>query len=161
MIYGAGSITWTKLLFKLARLNPTPFVGDGRGSTYPIHVDDVVDLLILAAEHPAAAGQVFNCTPDPSSTWREFLGSYARLAGHNHWLALPVLPFALIAGLIGRFASRTSQMHDFPDLVSFFQRRVTYKMEKARDLLGWTPRVDLEMGIASCVPWLREQGLLR
>jgi len=33
-------------------------------------------------------------------------------------------------------------------------------MTKARDLLGWQPKVDLQTGVERCVPWLREKGLL-
>ncbi len=160
MIYGAGSVNWTGNLFKLARLNPTPFIGDGSGSVFPIHVDDVVDLLITAANHPGAACQSFNCAPDPSPTWREFIGRYSRLCGHDRWLKLPALPFYTLGGIALLVAPRHTMARDLPDLVSFIQRHLTYKMDKARDLIGWSPRIDLDAGIVSCIPWLRKQGLL-
>ena len=160
MIYGAGAVNWTGNLFRLARLNPTPFVGGGHGSAFPIHVEDVVDLMVTAAAHPGAADQVFNCAPDPSPTWREFLGRYSLLAGHENWLALPVLPVYALAGIVMLVAPKASMLRDLPDQVGFITRQVTYKMAKARDLLGWQPRVDLDSGIAGCAPWLREQGLL-
>jgi len=34
-------------------------------------------------------------------------------------------------------------------------------MDRARDLLGWETEVPLEEGVARCVPWLQEKGLLR
>jgi nucleoside-diphosphate-sugar epimerase len=160
MIYGAGSPNWTGALFRLGKMKPTPFIGDGHGSCFPIHIDDVVDHLIIAAQHPAAEGQIFNCTPDPSPTWREFIGHYSRLAGHERWLALPVAPIAAIAWLVTLVSPRISQKRDARDALGFLQRQTTFKMDKARDLLGWTPHIDLESGIASCAPWLREQGLL-
>ncbi|MFN8450318.1 MAG: hypothetical protein U0521_17460 [Anaerolineae bacterium] len=46
-----------------------------------------------------------------------------------------------------------------PDQLEFIRRTITFRMTKARDLLGWMPRVDLDVGIAACAP-LREQGLL-
>lgn len=161
MIYGAGAVNWTGNLFRLARLKPTPFIGDGSGSAFPIHRDDVVDLLVVAAEHPAASNQIFNCASDPAPTWREFLGAYSRLAGHQRWLALPpilVVPITQIARLA---SPRYSMARDMPDQLGFIQRKITYKMTKARELLGWTPRITLDTGITSCVPWLREQGLLQ
>ncbi|MFN8450319.1 MAG: hypothetical protein U0521_17465 [Anaerolineae bacterium] len=81
-------------------MKPTPFVGDGRGSVFPIYIDDVVDMMITAARHPAAANQIFNCTPDPSPTWRDFVGC-ARLAGHRRWLAIPPAPFYRSRGSCG------------------------------------------------------------
>lgn len=160
MIYGAGSVNWTGRFFRLARRNPTPFVGDGRGSVFPIFIDDVVDLLIVAATHPAATNQIFNCTPDPSPTWREFLGRYSMLAGHDNWLAIPVLPISPVAAVVKLLSPRISMARDLPDLLRYTQREITFRMTKARDLLGWSARVDLDTGIAACADWLREQGWL-
>ncbi len=160
MIYGPGAPNWTEAMFKLGRLKPTPFLGDGHGSAFPIHVDDVVDLLVVAAAHPAAVKQSFNCAPDPAPTWREYLGSYSRLAGHDRWLAIPPVLFYPVGGLALLFAPRYSMLRDLPDLINFSQRRFAFKMDKARDLLGWQPKVDLASGIAGCAPALRQQGLL-
>ncbi|MCC6803601.1 MAG: NAD(P)-dependent oxidoreductase, partial [Anaerolineae bacterium] len=153
-----GSVNWTGQLFRLARRNPTPFVGDGHGSVFPIHVDDVVDMTVTAAGHPAAANQIFNCTPDPSPTWREFLGAYSRLAGHDGWLAIRPSVLTPFAALVRLVSPRVSRARDLPDLLRFTQRDITFKMTKARDLLGWQPQVDLETGVAGCAEWLREQG---
>jgi nucleoside-diphosphate-sugar epimerase len=160
MIYGAGSPNWTGKLFRLGRIKPTPFIGDGHGSCFPVHVDDVIDHLIHACTHPAALNQTFNCTPDPSPTWRDFIGRYSRLAGHERWLALPVFPFAAITRLVALLSPSVSQSRDARDALGFLQRRMTFRMDKSRDLLGWSPRIDLDSGVVSCAPWLREQGLL-
>ncbi len=160
MIYGAGAVNWTRGLFQIARINPTPFVGSGHGSASPIYVDDVVDLMIVASTHPAAARQIFHCAPDPAPAWREFLGRYSLLAGHDNWLAIPPSLVYAAAWAVMLVAPRISMARDMPDQVHFLQRQVTYSMAKARDLLGWSPKVDLDTGIARCAPWLREQGLL-
>lgn len=161
MIYGPRSNMWTRTLFQLARRKPTPFPGRGGGSAYPIYIDDVVDLAVTAALHPAAHNQTFNCTPDPSPTVREFLGAYSRLAGHNRWLSIPPALARLLAALIAITAPAHSPRKDAVDALALIQRRVTYKMDKAHDLLGWQPKVSLQDGVARCAPWLREKGLLR
>jgi 2-alkyl-3-oxoalkanoate reductase len=160
MIYGPRSGPWTRGVFSLARRKPTIFVGDGSGSAFPIHIDDVVDLLLTVAAHPAAAGKTFNATPDPSPTWREFLGAYSALAGHNRWLGIPPALLTPVVGLVGLFAPKNHQVKDLPDMLRFAQRTTTYRMDKARDLLGWQPKVALADGIESCVPYLREKGML-
>lgn len=160
MIYGPRSGMWTGQMFKLARRNPTIFIGDGSGSCFPIHVDDVVDLTVTALTHPSADGETFNCTPDPSPTWREFLGGYAALAGHQNWLAIPPVLLKPVAWLGGKFAPADSALQDLPDLLPFSQRHITYKMDKAADLLGWRAGVPLDAGIAGTEDWLRDKGLL-
>lgn len=161
MIYGPRSSLWTGQLFQLAKRNPLPFPGDGSGHTHPIFVEDVVDLMMLQAVHPAAEHQTFNCSADPAPTWREFLQGYSRLSGHQNWLALPLLPFHVFAGLALLAAPRDSIVRDLPDLLRLLLSHTTYKTTKARELLGWSPHVSLEDGIARCEPWLREKGLLR
>lgn len=160
MIYGPRSNAWTATMFKIAKMNPTPFLGDGHGNVHPIYVDDLVDLMTVLATHPAAVAQAFNCSPDPAPTWREFLGGYSRLAGHNRWLSIPPIVMRPIAPLIERFLTLRGEPQELPTLVDFLQSSKTYKMTKARDLLGWQTKTDLQMGINNCVPWLREKGLL-
>src|SRR5262245_18068680 len=119
MIYGPGSRVWTDAAFKVARRKPTVFPGDGSGSIPTIYVDDVVDLMTVLAVHPAAAGETFNCTPDPSPTWREFLGAYAALAGHDRWRALPVAPLRLVARLVAAVAPDDTRLKDLPQVIEF------------------------------------------
>jgi len=118
-IYGPRSTVWTAGVFKIARRNPTIFLGDGSGSVLAIHVDDVVDLMTVLAVHPAAAGQVFNCTPDPAPTWREFLGAYAALAGHNRWFGIPPALPKTVAPLVAVFAPSETRFKDMPQALEF------------------------------------------
>jgi nucleoside-diphosphate-sugar epimerase len=152
MIYGPRSNMWTATMFKVARLNPTPFPGAGSGSAHPIFVDDVVDMLITAATHPAASGEAFNCAPDPAPTWR--------VTGHDRWLALPVFPLTITAPLIEHILKLRGEAQDLPEVIAFAQSQVTYSMAKARQLLNWQPKVSLPDGIQRCIPWLRQKGWL-
>lgn len=161
MIYGPGSQVWTATMFRIARRNPTVFIGDGSGSIQAIHVDDVVDLMTVLAIHPAAAGETFNCTPEPPPTWREFLGTYAALVGHNRWLGIPPAPIRLAARVVAAFAPRDTRLKDLPLVIEFLTSYRRYRMDKARNLLGWQPKIGLREGIQRCIPYLREQGLLR
>ena len=45
------------------------------------------------------------------------------------------------------------------DLI-FLMRRAVYPNARAREVLGWEPRVTLEEGMARTESWLREVGLL-
>ncbi len=160
MIYGPHSQPWTAQMFKIARRNPTLFIGDGSGHAHPIHVDDVVNMCLKMVTHPKADGQAFNCTPDPAPTWREFLGEYSKLAGHNNWLGIPAVFAHLGATLQATFSPAAAEKAWNEKLV-WGQWPVTYKMDKAHNLLDWQPSVPLKAGIQNTAPWLREQGLLK
>ncbi|MBL8160413.1 MAG: NAD(P)-dependent oxidoreductase [Anaerolineae bacterium] len=161
MIYGPRSGAWTVTMFKVGRRKPTIWFGDGSGSTHPVYVDDVVDLTVLLATHPAAVNEAFNCAADPAPNWRTFIGSYSRMVGHESWLGIPILPVRLLAPLIDLALGLRNEPQDVDKLAQFVQTQRCYKMTKARDLLGWQPRVDLATGMKHSEAWLREVGLLQ
>ena len=162
MIYGAGADFWTRQMFKLATRKPTLFVGDGSTTVQPIHVDDVVDLIVQLATHPNAIDEAFHATPDPAPTWREFLGAYAALADQQ-WRPLQIPTW--VAKPVATIADRIIQLRDEPidtrGLVHFLTSQTTYSTAKARSLLHWQPTVSLGEGIQRCAPYLRDEGLLK
>ncbi|MCC6615175.1 MAG: SDR family NAD(P)-dependent oxidoreductase [Anaerolineae bacterium] len=162
MIFGARSHMWTEVVFRLARLKPTPWFGSGKGFAHCIYVDDVADMMIVLAEHPRAVGEAFNCTYDPAVTWRSYLGEYSRLARsvNDDFLELPPWMLYALAGVGMMFSPPYSPGKMLPDYVDFMQKRAQFSMAKARDLLDWEPQVSLEEGIGRCAEWLRQRGLL-
>jgi len=162
MIYGPRSAAWTNGLFRLAARRPLVFVGDGSGSAHAIYVDDVADLALTAALHPAAAHEAFNAVSDPAPTWRDLIGGYAALAHNASWVAIPPALLRPVAHVIEAVLRLRGEPQDVPDLMNnFILARKRISMDKARRLLNWQPRVSLAEGLALCEPYLREKGLLR
>jgi nucleoside-diphosphate-sugar epimerase len=162
MIYGPRARLLTEGIFRLARLKPTPWFGDGGGLSPCIFVEDVISLMRVLAEHPAAVGEAFNCCSDPSPTWRTFIGAHIRLARgvNDDFLELPRWLLYSIAGIGMLISPPYSAGRVLPDYARFTQRRAQFSIAKARHLLGWVPQISLEEGIARCAPWLQEQDLL-
>lgn len=162
MIFGPRAALWTGGIFRLARLKPTPWFGDGGGLAHCIYVDDVLAMMTVLAEHEAALGEAFNCCLDPSPTWRSFIGEYARLARgvNDDFLELPPMLLYALAGIVMMVSPAYSVGRMLPDYARFTQQRAQFSMAKARHLLGWVPQISLEEGVARCAPWLQEQGLL-
>ena len=160
MIYGSRSSAWTHTMFRVAKRRPTMWIGDGSGTVPLIFVDDVVDMMLLLATHPQATGEAFNCVYDPPSTWRDYLGGYAALAGHDNWLAVPPLLTKGLAPFLEIVMKLRAEPQDLPALVRYITGNAIYSMEKAKSLLGWQPQIALSDGIERCVPYLREKGLL-
>lgn len=160
MIFGPGSNMWTANAFRLAKLRPTPFLGAGDKPAPAVYVEDLADLLLLAATHPAAEREIFNAVIDPAPTWREFIGAYSALAGHSEWLALPpalgrMLTWPMLLG-----APRYSTARDFPDMIEQVLGPSSFDAGKARRLLGWQARTTPAEGARQSAAWLREIGLL-
>lgn len=160
MIYGPRSSMWTTQMFALARRNPTPFVGLGSGLQPIVHVDDVVALTLLLAEHPAAVGEAFQCVSDPTPSWNDFIGAYQRMAGHDRWLRLPSRWVEPIVNFAAALAPRDSSLRDVPALLRWTDHPIRFSMDKARTRLGWEPQMTLEQGMIDTEAWLRAEGLL-
>jgi nucleoside-diphosphate-sugar epimerase len=160
MIYGPRAEQWTDRMFRLARRRPVIWIGDGGGSTFPVHVDDVVDMMIVTATHPAAHNQTFNCVHPVPVTWREFLLGYAKLAGHQSWLGIPPALAVVLARIVGALSLPGSRAKAAPDALQGLYSQRSVDMSKARTLLDWQPKIDLETGIQTCVPYLQAKGWL-
>ena len=88
----------------------------------------------------------------------EYVDHDARMLGRR---AVPRVPRAAMLAGTG-LANRVGMMPDLsPAGVRYLaDRRGTYSIDKARRLLGWTPQVDLQHGMALTRDWLAGQGLL-
>ncbi len=159
-IYGPEARTWSGRLFGWSQRRPLWLPAGGRGTVPYIYVDDVVDLCLVCADHPEAAGETFNAVMDPPPTLREVLGAWARLTGEPRFLTLPTGLLRPIAWLLARRGDPDSPRRQAPTVLRMLGEPTRWPMDKARDRLGWSPRVALEEGVRGCVPWLLEKGLL-
>lgn len=156
--YGPRSYAWTlKPIERLRRKRPV-LIGNGNGICNAIYIDNLVDLILLALNNDAAIGHAFIGTEGRGVTWREFYGAYARMLGVRVFgmprvvaLAL-TLPFELLARVDG-YPPRLARAS-----VEFYSHRVVFDIEKSKQLLGYTPRVSFEEGMARTRAWLVAQG---
>ena len=158
-VYGPRSGAWTLRMLNLTRY-VVPLVDGGRGACHPIYIDDLIDLLALAGVHADAPGQVFNGSPDPAPTWGDFLRAYGRMQGHERVLALPRALLYPPAAALEAALRVTDRRLPLRAMVDFLTAQVTYSNRKAREVLGWTPRVGLAEGMRRTEAWLRTNGHL-
>ncbi len=161
MIYGPRSGFWTGKIFRLMRRRPALLPGKGRTYCPVIYIGDLVDLMLIVATHPAADGEAFNAVSDELTTWRQYLGAYAAMAGHQIFISVPVPVLRVLAFVVQRFLGllgRPQPVYEMVVGILVFRR--AYSMNKAANLLGWRPRIKLAEGMAITEEWLRETGQL-
>ncbi|MGC2857541.1 SDR family NAD(P)-dependent oxidoreductase [Novispirillum sp. DQ9] len=107
---------------------------DGRQLRDFVHVKDVAAACLLALEKDAANGQVFNVGSGNTYTVAELAERLARAMGRDD-----------IAPEITGECRKGDIRHCFADL------------SKARDLLGFAPKVDFQEGLAELVEWVAGQ----
>lgn len=159
-IFGPGAEYFTKTFMKRALKRPIIQVGNGSGDQAVVYVDDVADLCVVAATHPAAEGEAFNCAIDPPPTLKEYLHAYGSLVGNTSWLGIPLPIVRAASWVVVPFAKSGTYARQLPQNLGQVGRYAVYSGAKARDLLGWEPAYDVERGVRASIPWLRAEGVL-
>jgi nucleoside-diphosphate-sugar epimerase len=135
-------------------------VGSGRNALPFVYVSDIVQGLLLAAEHAQAVGQAYNITTDQPLTQEEFLCAIAQELG----VAPPRLhapyPALYAAAVAAEQAARLTHSRRQPVVtrlgVTLFGTDNRHALDKARRELGYTPRVSLREGVRLAATWYRE-----
>jgi ornithine--oxo-acid transaminase len=142
-------------------------VDGGRAVAGLCYVDNLVDAAILALRHEAAPGHAFNVSDGLDITWKEFTDALAKGLGRPpvrwslpYWIA-NALGFSLEHGY--RLLRKTTRLKTPPLLsrqaVHVLGKNQDFSNRKARELLGWEPRIDYAAGLEATLVWLQAEHL--
>lgn len=137
-------------------------IGDGSGLCNTAYVDNLVDLILLAAKKDAAVGQAFIGSDGVGIPWREFYGAYARMLGIPRLNSVP-LTFARAVAWASEVVARVTGTRPIiaRQSVDFYSHHVVYDISKAQRILGYAPRVSFEEGMRQTAKWLEDSGHLK
>jgi nucleoside-diphosphate-sugar epimerase len=107
--------------------------GDGEQTRDFCHIDDVVSANVLAMECADARGQVINVATGESVTINVLVATLARVIGTD-----------------------VTPTHGEPRAGDIRHSRAD--ISRAREVLGYAPRVSLDEGLVSTVAWFRPEG---
>ena len=111
------------------------FIGSRKSISNYIHVDDVVDALIVCALNKKAWNQIFNLSND--CNFSEIVNSVSNFSGFkSNFLCLPEKPLRLCVKLFSKIVRLPLTESRIDALVS----RTTYPYTKIKDVLGFIPR---------------------
>lgn len=96
------------------------------------YIDDVIEAYLLTAQCPQAAGEVINIGNGIECTIRDVAEKIVRMMGN---------PIKLLAGALPKRQGETDH---------FFCNN-----EKARKLLGWSPKIDINEGLKRTIEWYK------
>ncbi len=160
-IYGPGETRLLKLFRAIAR-GRYAIVGSGRSFYPPVYIDDLVQGFLLALERPEAVGEAFLVCGPSYVSQAELAALIARHTGGR------VLPFRVPAAPI-QWAGDLVEAVCVPfglepplhrRRVDFWTKSRAFTIAKARRLLGYDPKVDLDEGSARTAAAYREAGWL-
>lgn len=162
-VYGPGSRAWIIEPLKMARKGQLILPNGGRGVFTPVYIDDLLDGTMLAAGLPEAAGHIFILWGGEAISCRDFFAHHWRWAGRKGYPRSMPLKLALaVTNTIWKLNQRLGRSDEAaPDAMLMLARKGAYNGSKAAALLGFNPKVNLQVGFARSEQWLKEIGELQ
>ena len=142
LVYGPtpkGNLEKMIAAVRCGRFPPLPEVGNKRSM---VHIDDVIAAALLAADHPAAQGQVFIAADDAPFSTRQLFEWMCEACGRRvpRW-SVPLWVLRLlgrVGDLIGRIRGRRFVFDS--DALAKLTGSAWYSSAKLQRELGWKPR---------------------
>jgi uncharacterized protein YbjT (DUF2867 family) len=139
MIYGApGDRNLSRLLALLHRAPLLPVPGGGFHLQQPVHVADVADAVLSAAERPATAGQTYDVAGPEPLTFAELLRTSARATG-SRTLFFPV-PLTPLVGLVRGYERLSRRPRIRAEQLLRLAEDKSFAIDSAARDLGFDPR---------------------
>ena len=161
LVYGPRSPYWVVSYFERTKNEQITLIDGGAGLANLVWVDDVVEAMITAWQHPAAAGEAFLISGEHPVTWREYVGRFAEMCGKPMppsipgWRAKIEAPWRRVWGTLTQRPRGLSGMD-----LTLMPNRTTVSIAKAKRDLAYAPAVSFDDGMRACEAWLRQQGFL-
>lgn len=160
-IYGPGDLRFLKV-FRGVQRGRFPMFGTGEVTYHFTYIDDLVDGLLLAGDHPDAPGRTLILGGDGFYPLNGFVALVAAaVGGRPPRLRLPLPPLLLAASLCER-ACRPLGI-DPPLHVrrcEFYTKARAFSNARAKRVLGFSPRVPLSEGVYRAAAWYAAEGLI-
>jgi nucleoside-diphosphate-sugar epimerase len=160
-IYGPGDTRFLKL-FKFINDGKFHMIGSGKVLYHLTYVTDLVAGILLAGEHPNALGQVFTIGGDEYVTLNELVAKIANILNRKiSKIRIPVWP-VWFAGWLCEWTYKTLKKEPplYRRRVDFFIKDRAFDISKAKNLLGYVPKVDLDKGLKQTAKWYADRSLL-
>jgi nucleoside-diphosphate-sugar epimerase len=165
-VYGPRSEAVIGEIARAIRGRHMVLIGQGRAVAGLTYVENLVDAAVLALTHDAAPRQAFNVSDGLAVTWRKLVDDLAdglgcpRVRGSLPYPLASVLGVSLEHGY--RALRRTTGLSTRPLLsrqaVQVMGIDQSFSNAKARELLGWEPRVGYTAGLEATLAWLRRSS---
>jgi nucleoside-diphosphate-sugar epimerase len=159
-VYGPRSIPWTVRIAELAKAGQL-VVPSGDGFMWPVYIDDLAEAVVLGLRR-GKPGRVYTCYWDERPvSFAEYFGHFNRMAGRDEVRRVPRqvgLAAAAGAELYSRLTGKPPPFNRFS--LSYLTRPGSASTRRAREELGWEPKVDLDEGVRRTEEWLRAENLV-
>lgn len=161
-IYGPGDPERFLLIFQ--RVNRGRFLMFGSGATYyhPVYIDNLVDAFVLARAPGVGAGSAYIIGDEDYMSIRTLVEKIG--AALDVKVSIPTLPITplIVAGHVCEKICKPFGINPpiFPRRVDWFRQVRAFKIDRAKNELGYQPRIGIDEGLRLTADWYRRDGYL-
>ena len=156
-VYGPGDLHVLRL-FQAIRRRRFFFIGSGQAVCHPTFVDDAVDGIVAALDR-APLGRTFHFAGPRPVTIDELVRSFARAMGvRPPWLHVPESLMRAAIKVARRVPGLPLPIDESG--VDFFTFDRRFSTRRAREELGFEPKVDVALGADKTVAYYQSRRLL-
>lgn len=157
-VYGPGCPRTLKI-FRALHKRRFIMIGKGENLRHPIYISDLLEAFSLAMDVEKAVGEVFLIAGERAITTRELVDVFCRVLNVPrpkiqipHWAGV-----ALAAGSEKVCGILKIEPPISMRTLEFFDTNNAFDISKAREILGFNPKVSFEDGLGNTRNWLRKQ----
>lgn len=164
-IYGTRDRTVLPRILERLKAGQVKFLGSGEKLMNNTSVTNLVDAIFIALDKDGIIGEIYNIHDDRLVSKLEFMNTIAELAGYEKPKKHVPLGVGKTAATVleGLFKLLGKQHAPTPSkaMIKFMGYNLDYSIQKAKNELGYQPKVDFKDGMAEAVAWAREAGLVK
>lgn len=160
-VYGKEDVRRTAL-YRSIKKKRFILTTDGKAYIQPTYVSDIVDGFIISILNEKAYNEIFNLGGE-ECTAKEYLECIAAHTGSqlihiNIGYSLSVFMANIIDALSKRITGKAGFVNK--GRIDFFSKDHSCDIGKARNILGYQAKIDLDTGIKLSVDWAKDNGYL-
>ncbi len=161
-IYGPGDPGRFLMIFKQVKKGVFPMFG--RGSTYyhPVYIDNLVDAFMLVMQLGVGANSAYIIGDEEFFSIEELVTRVGRAIGVEVAIPhFPILPLIIIGHICERVCKPFGITPPiFPRRVDWFRQVRAFKIDKAKQDLGYQPQIGIDEGLYHTGNWYKDKGYI-
>jgi nucleoside-diphosphate-sugar epimerase len=161
-IYGPGDPERFYLIFRRVAKGTFPMFGDGRTFYHPLYIDNLVDAFVLAMAEGKGDGRAYLIADEQFLEIEDLVRRVGKALNVDVKIPhYPVWPVVAVGHVVEK-ACRPFGINPpiFPRRVDWYRQNRAFKIDRAKQDLGYQPRVGIDEGLRKTAEWYRGEGLL-
>jgi nucleoside-diphosphate-sugar epimerase len=150
------------MIFERVARGTFPMFGSGRTLYHPLYIDNLIDAFLLCMPVGAGNGRAYLIADESYYQIEELVRAVARALDVPVRIPhYPVLPVVALGHLVEKACKPFGVAPPiFPRRVDWYRQNRAFDISRAKQELGYVPRIHLDEGLRRTAIWYRQMGYI-